>query len=240
MQRQPFQVWMLDCVGPLGVKRLKPEHRRRIPGVIGFCRKVFERQVPFDPEFRLDDAALYCLELTEKAFRSQGLALSKPVRIGDWENLNTYPLAALATPFVTRFTLGRPITWEQPVYVPGNEHQGIWASPILETVFGPESNPNREAALGHGEGYRPRGDFDLVIFGVNELSRSYAELPVRWICDLTRHPRVQGLLAARDPDSRRAGPKGSGTHASIPIGAGEATAMGLEPRALRRLREAGE
>ena len=89
---------MLDCVGAMGVKRLKPEHRRHIPGVIGYCRKVFEQQVPFDYEFRLDDAAFYCLELTEKAFRSQGLALSEPVRIGDWENLTSYPLTALAIP----------------------------------------------------------------------------------------------------------------------------------------------
>ena len=34
VQRQPFEVWMLDCVGSMGVKRLKPEHRRHIPGVI--------------------------------------------------------------------------------------------------------------------------------------------------------------------------------------------------------------
>ena len=100
IQRQPFEVWMLDCVGAIGVKRLKPEQRRHIPGVIGYCRKVFEQQVPFDFEFRLDDAALYCLELTEKAFRSQGLALSEPVRIGDWEHLTNYPLTALAIPLV--------------------------------------------------------------------------------------------------------------------------------------------
>ena len=48
---------MLDCVGPIGVKRLKAEHRRQIPGVLGFCRNVFEQQVPFDYEFRLDDSA---------------------------------------------------------------------------------------------------------------------------------------------------------------------------------------
>ena len=59
---------MLDCVGPMGVKRLKPEHRRYIPGVMTTAASVFERQVPFDFEFRLDDSALYCLELTEKAF----------------------------------------------------------------------------------------------------------------------------------------------------------------------------
>ena len=48
VQRQPFEVWMLDSVGALGVKRLKPEHRERIPGVIDYCRVAFERQVPFD------------------------------------------------------------------------------------------------------------------------------------------------------------------------------------------------
>jgi hypothetical protein len=88
VQRQPFEVWMLDCVGAFGVKRLLPEHRRRIPGVIAYCRAKFEQQVPFDYGFRPDDATFYCVELTEKAFRSQGLVLSQPVRIGDWEHLD--------------------------------------------------------------------------------------------------------------------------------------------------------
>ena len=81
VQRQPFEVWMLDSLGAPGVKRLKPEHRERIAGVIDYCRAAFERQVPFDNGFRMEDDSLYCLELTEKAFRSQGLALSEPVRM---------------------------------------------------------------------------------------------------------------------------------------------------------------
>ena len=48
VRRMPFEAWMLKCVGSLGVKRLKPEHRGHIPGVIGYCRQVFEQQVPFD------------------------------------------------------------------------------------------------------------------------------------------------------------------------------------------------
>ena len=154
----PFEVWMLDCVGPMGVKRLKPEHRRHIPGVIGYCRTIFEQQVPFDFEFRLDDSALYCLEMTEKAFRSQGLALSEPVRIGDWEHLTSYPITALLMPLGTRLALGRPITLEQPVYVPGNDHQGVWASPLLESVFGPEPKGDRGAAPGQPGGISLRGD----------------------------------------------------------------------------------
>jgi hypothetical protein len=197
IRRSPFEVWMLDCVGPLGVKRLKAEHRRHIPGVIGYCRRVFEQQVPFDCEFRLDDAAFYCLELTEKAFRSQGLALSDPVRIGDWERLNEYPLTALAIPFFTGLVLEHPITLEQPVYVPGNEHQGVWASPLLETVFGPEPRWNQDAAPGRSALISLRGDFEVSVLAAGELRRSYLELPVQWIRDLAMHPRIRELLVDR-------------------------------------------
>ena len=94
--RIPFAVWILDNVGAFGVKRLKAERRRAIPGVLAYCRKVFEEQVPFDFSFDLDDSALYCLEMTEKAFRSQGLALSEPVRLGDMENADAIPDLHLA------------------------------------------------------------------------------------------------------------------------------------------------
>ena len=200
IQRQPFEVWMLDCVGAFGVKRLKPAQRRHIPGVIGYCRKVFEQQVPFDFEFRDDDAALYCLELTEKAFRSQGLALSQPVRIGDWQNLANYPLTALAIPAFSGMVFERRITLEQTVYLPGNERHGVWASPLLETVSGPESKLDQEAALGQAGGLRVWGDVGLAVFTLGELQRSYSELPVRWICHLALQPKVRELLGARGPD----------------------------------------
>src|SRR5690606_19663610 len=48
--RQPFCVWILDNVGNFGVKRLRPEHRDKIPQVIGYLHDVFNRQVPFDYE----------------------------------------------------------------------------------------------------------------------------------------------------------------------------------------------
>ena len=197
----PFEVWMLDCVGALGVKRLKPEHRHHIPGVIAYCRKRFEQEVPFDFEFRLDDPALYCLEMTEKAFRSQGLKLSEPVRIGDWEYLASFPLTALLMPHATRLVVGRPITLEQPVYVPGNDRQGMWASPLLETVFGPEPKGDHGAALGPPGGLSLRGDIELAVFAAGELRRSYTELPVRLMSDVALHPRIRGLLVARGPDA---------------------------------------
>ena len=46
--------------------------------------------------------------MTEKAFRSQGLALSEPVRIGDWERLNAYPLTVFALRYGSGLVLDRP------------------------------------------------------------------------------------------------------------------------------------
>ena len=182
IQRQTFEVWMLECVGEIGVKRLKAGQQHRIPGVLDYCRKAYDRQVPFDSEFRMDDEALYCVELTEKAFRSQGLPLSEPVRIGDWENLADYTLTALAIPRVSGLFVDRPITLEQPVYLPGNERHGVWASPLLETVFGPELLLDQALTLSYVRSPRVQGDMDLVTFVVTELRRSYSEIPVRLMC----------------------------------------------------------
>jgi hypothetical protein len=204
IQRAPFEVWMLDCTGSMGVKRLKPEHRHHIPGVISFCRRVFEQQVPFDYGFKIDDNEFYCLELTEKAFRSQGLKLSQPIRIGDWEHLNRYFLTALAIPFFSGKVLSSPITLEQPVYVPGNERQGVWASPLLETVFGPDPKYVSAAATERTSGPNMRGDFEVAVFAAHEMRRSYSELPVRLLCDLAFHPRVQGLFARTSRDIQQA------------------------------------
>jgi hypothetical protein len=200
VQRQPFEVWMLDSMGPLGVKRLKPEHRGRIAGVIHYCRQVFERQVPFDAGFRMENDSLYCLELTEKAFRSQGLALSEPVRIGDWEYLASFPLTAFLIPPISGLVLDRPITLEQPVYVPGNDRNGVWASPLLETVIGPPPKVFRDAIPGEPDRLSLRGDLDLIVFTFCEVCRSYDQLPARMICDIVL-PRVRGILGPTAADT---------------------------------------
>ena len=49
VQRQPFEIWMLDSLGAPAVKRLKPAVRERIAGVIDFCRAAFERQILSTP-----------------------------------------------------------------------------------------------------------------------------------------------------------------------------------------------
>src|SRR5262249_8644695 len=82
-RRQPFAVWMLDNVGPFGVKRVRPGLESRAQAAVRYCRDVFERQVPFDYELGTDDSALYCVEMTEKAYRANGLPLSQPVPLGD-------------------------------------------------------------------------------------------------------------------------------------------------------------
>ena len=92
--------------------------------MLAYCRKVFEQQVPFDYSFDLDDSALYCLEMTEKAFRSQGLALSEPVRLGDMENADRYPICISLFVSLSPLVLKKPLTLEQAVYMPGNGRHG--------------------------------------------------------------------------------------------------------------------
>jgi Permuted papain-like amidase enzyme, YaeF/YiiX, C92 family len=194
IQRQPFEIWMLDSLGAPAVKRLKPEHRERIGGVIDYCRAAFERQVPFDDGFRMEDDSLYCVEFTEKAFRSQGLALSQPIRIGDWEYLASFPLTALLIQPVSGLVLDRPITLEQTVYVPGNERNGVWACPLLETVFGPDPKVFQDAGPGEPGRLNLRGDLYLLAFVFCEVRRSYTQLPARLLCDLVLQMRVCGPL----------------------------------------------
>ena len=195
---------MLDSLGALGVKRLKPQYRARIAGVIGYCRNAYERQVPFDSGFHMDDDSLYCLELTEKAFRSEGLALSEPVRIGDWEYLASFPLTAFLIQPVSGLVLDRPITLEQPVYVPGNQRHGVWASPLLETVFGPAPKVFQDAIPGEPGRLNLRGDLDLLVFAFHEVRRSYAQLPARLLSDLVLQMRARGPLQASSRELQRA------------------------------------
>jgi hypothetical protein len=190
IQRQPFAVWMVDSIGSFGVKRLKPHLSQHVSGVLGHCRKVFEDQVPFDDEFRIDDSRLYCVEMTEKAFRSQGLALSDPVCIGDWENLVQYPLTAFGIVHCSSMFVANSITLDQQVYVPGNERQGIWASPMLDTVYPyakqGKQNQNKNAPPAPPVGLSVKGDVAVTAFAVREMRRSYSELPWRLIGDLLK------------------------------------------------------
>ncbi len=143
VRRQPFAVWVLDNVGPLGVKRPRPELASHIPGVLRFCRDAFEKQVPFDFDLNPDDTALYCVEMTEKAYRAGGLRLSEPVRLGDMENVTKYPICVFLFLKLSKLTL------DQPVYFPGNERHGIWSSPNLMTVYPPPSS-SPSAGKPHG------------------------------------------------------------------------------------------
>jgi hypothetical protein len=151
VRRQPFAVWTLDNVGPLGVKRLRPEHRSKIRRVVDFCHRVFEEQVPFDYNLSLDDRELYCVEMTEKACRAASLRLSEPVRLGDMENAAKFPICMFVFQALSAVTLDQPLSLDLPVFFPGNERHGIWSSPLLETVY--PYPPTRSASRGD----RPKG-----------------------------------------------------------------------------------
>lgn len=139
VRRQPFAVWVLDNVGPVGVKRPRPDAQAAIPRVLEYCRDVYERQVPFDHLLEIDDKGLYCVEMTEKAFRSAGLTLSDPVLLGNMERAVEFPICMLAFAYLS------PLRLDQPVYFPGNERHGIWSSPLLKTIYPPPAG-NAHAA----------------------------------------------------------------------------------------------
>jgi Permuted papain-like amidase enzyme, YaeF/YiiX, C92 family len=202
IQRQPFAVWMLDCMGPMGIKRLKEQERKHIPGVLKYCRDTFLKQVPFDYGFQIDDRELYCVEMTEKAFRSEGLALSAPVLLGDWQNLVHFPLTTFLFEKLSVLALEQPFSVDQPVYVPGNETEGIWASPLLEQVY-PKKTENIAAAKPPAP--EPgklslRGDVAVAKFVVYELRRSYNELPLRILINYL--PRRSSAASIAKDDAR--------------------------------------
>jgi len=128
-RRQPLCVWTLDNIGAFGVKRVKPEYSSYIPKALAMLRDVYNKQVPFDYDLNPDDSSYYCVELSEKAYRNNGLPLAEPVRLGDMENVSQYPIAVMG------FLKTTPLTLELPVYFPGNTRHGIWSSPKLMTVY---------------------------------------------------------------------------------------------------------
>jgi len=130
-RRIRFGQFMADRrVWSVAVKRLRPEYRACIPGAIAYCRQVYESDVPFDNDFRLNNDQLYCTEFIETAFRHAGLTLSEPVRIDELPGFDQVPAATVS--LVRASTSLEP---EQKVLLPGNERIGIWSCPCLELVL---------------------------------------------------------------------------------------------------------
>ena len=139
-QRQPFPIWLLDTRGSFAVKRPKPEFQAQVPRAVEFCRAAYEKQIPFDFGMKLGDDHLYCIELTERAYQTSGVSLSKPLRLDELPRYRDYPK------FVRLLKLATPMVPEQRAYVIGNENIGIWSSPALETVYdAPNGRPPGES-----------------------------------------------------------------------------------------------
>jgi hypothetical protein len=139
--RQPFCVWALDNVGKIGVRRVRSEYKSAIPKVIAYLHRVYEEQLPFDYELDVDDKALYCVEMTEKAYRAAGLKLSDPVRLGDMERVTEFPVQLLVLAFASRYQLEHPLTPDSLVFFPGNERHGTWSAKQMMTVVPPTWAP---------------------------------------------------------------------------------------------------
>ena len=150
--RQPYGVWMLDFAGAYGVKRPRPEYQDRVAAAVAFCRNTYRNQTPYDFGMKLGHDELYCIEMTELAYRSAGLPLSAPVPI---TKLPGYPRHKRLAPLVE---LVSKIERNHPVFMPGNDTFGLWSSPALETVyFAPDAEkplPDGIVTRPYGPGYR--------------------------------------------------------------------------------------
>ncbi len=128
-QRHPLPVWMLDARGHVAVKRVRPEYQAYAPAAAAFCRAVYHKQTPFDYDMKLGDDKFYCIELTERAYRTAGLPLSQPIQLQKLPRYNEFPK------LVRLLKVATPMQPEQEAYVIGNERIGIWASPSLDLVY---------------------------------------------------------------------------------------------------------
>ncbi|WP_406700506.1 YiiX/YebB-like N1pC/P60 family cysteine hydrolase [Singulisphaera sp. Ch08] len=128
-RKQPFPIWVLDVAGGIAVKRPDANNQRFVAGAVAFCQDAYQRQVPFDPKLLLDNDRFYCIELTERAYRSAGLVLSEPIRIDHLPRYQHFPKAVW---LARHFSSIRP---DQSAFVIGNDAVGIWSSPALRLVY---------------------------------------------------------------------------------------------------------
>ncbi|WP_254053395.1 YiiX/YebB-like N1pC/P60 family cysteine hydrolase [Singulisphaera sp. GP187] len=128
-RKQPFPIWVLDVAGGIAVKRPDANNQRFVSGALVFCRDTYQRQVPFDRRLSLDQDQFYCIELTERAYRSAGLVLSEPIRIDHLPRYQHFPKAVW---FARHFSPVRP---DQSAFVIGNDSIGIWSSRALTLIY---------------------------------------------------------------------------------------------------------
>ena len=79
--------------------------------------------------------------MTQKAFMSAGIELSKPIRVGDMERAAEFPACMFGLRLASQYTLEHPLTFDTQVYFPGNERHGIWSAKQLMTVVPPTYSP---------------------------------------------------------------------------------------------------
>jgi hypothetical protein len=157
VRRQPLHIWVLDNIGPMGVKRLKSDLQSHVPAILAKLKSYYETQVPFDYVLGLDDSAFYCVEMTEKTFRAVGLKLSDPVRLRKMENAAQHVTAIAWLKISSGVVMKTPISLDQPVFFPGNERHGIWSSPLLETVYDPFATRNTATKVSQDESQKTTG-----------------------------------------------------------------------------------
>jgi len=126
IQRRYVIDWYVDGTKNLVVRRLKPEYRFLIPRVLDEMDKLLARDVMYDDKFDPDNDRYYCTELVDRCFREVGYPLAPLIRIRDFPQ---YDL------LMSTGCLVGGIDTRNLAAVAGNEHIGLFSSPMLETVM---------------------------------------------------------------------------------------------------------
>ena len=184
IQRQPFHVWMLDCVGPLGVKRLKPEHRDRIRASWASAGRCSSSRYRSTTSSAWTTPSSTASSSPRRRFGPRVWPCLEPVRIGDWEDLVNYPLTAYAFIRFSGLVLESAHHAGSARVPPGQRPQRHVGLALAGDGFLLRAQTGGKAAADQSSGLNLRGDFALAMFVAGELRRSYSELPVRWLCDV--------------------------------------------------------
>ncbi len=123
--------WLIEGPENIVVKRLKPEHRDKIPLIIKEAGKLLDRDVLHDAHYLAETERFYCTEIMDYCFREAGLPLAPLIRIrdlpkiGHWYTLPWYHIVGLVA----------EIDLDNAISVCGNESYGMYSSPALMEVL---------------------------------------------------------------------------------------------------------
>ncbi len=129
IERQFLEDWLMEANKNIVVKRLKAQYKQHLPNVLKSLQQVIDDDVLYDDSFEPGADRLYCTELVDYCFRTNGIPLAPMIRMRDLPSFNKKWIIAGFAELLTDLDL------DTEVVVAGNDQIGLFSSPYLETVI---------------------------------------------------------------------------------------------------------